>query len=115
MKPGVYNIEAKQSDWKQSVNWLQGATPPDLSAFTARLLVRYKPDSPVVMLECSTTNNRITLGGSPFNVEIAVAKADMLAVPAGQYVYDLELKDAAGEVFPLLTGRFVVQPSTVYP
>jgi hypothetical protein len=115
MTPGLYNIEAKQSDWSLSVNWLQGASAPDLAAFTARLIVRYSPNSNAVVLECSTADGRITLGGVPFNVVIDVAKRDMLAVPPGRYVYDLELQNSAGAVFALLTGRFVVQPSTVYP
>jgi hypothetical protein len=116
MKPGVYNIEAKQSDWHLGLNWIEGLDPQNLAGFSARLVVRYKPDSADALLELtSEEDGGITLGGDTFNIVIDVDKATMSAIKAGQYVYDLELADADGNAYPLLTGRFTVLPSTVKP
>lgn len=115
MTPGVYNIEAKQSDWILGVNWTDNGELPDLAGFTASMIVRYKPDSEVSVLVCTDANDRIALGGEPFNIVISVKKAVMYALKAGMYVYDLELVNAAGDVFPILTGRFTVVGTTVAP
>jgi hypothetical protein len=114
MKPGIYNIEAKQSDWHLAVNWVEGDAPQNLAGFTAQLVVRYKAESATAVLELtSEADGGITLGGDPFNIVFDVDEATMKGIKPGQYVYDLELNDGAGKTYPLLTGRFTVTPSTV--
>lgn len=114
MKPGVYNIECKQgASWDQSLNWTAGGDTVDLTGYTARLVVRYKAGSPNILLDCTTENERITLGGTPNNIVIEVARDVTALLSPGSYVYDLELSSAGGRDYPVLTGRFEVKPSTV--
>lgn len=114
MNPGVYNITAKQgATFALQVNWKDatGATV-DLTGYTARMMVRYKADSPNVLLELSTANGGIVLGGVPYNLVGSASRAEMQDLAAGTYIYDLELT-AGSEDYPLLQGRFVVTGSAV--
>jgi len=114
MKPGVYNIVAKQSDWTLGLNWMDDGAPKDLADFTAALVVRYKAESDTVVLALtSEVDGGITLDGEIFNIEFDVDEATMKAIKAGQYVYDLELADGDGKSYPVLTGRFTVEGSTI--
>jgi hypothetical protein len=115
MTPGVYNFDPiKQgSTFKFEFNWADelGATV-NLTGYSARLIVGYA-DGSAGVLECSSANGRIVLGGTPFNIVGTVDRAVMLALKPGTYVYDLELSSAGGERYPLLTGRFPLVASMV--
>lgn len=113
MKPGVYNIEAKQgATWRLPLTWKdQTGVPVVLTGYSARLVVGYADGSTTAVLECSTANGRIALGGTLYNVIVSSNRELMLALTPGNYVYDLELSSATGEDYPLLTGRFVVSAS----
>lgn len=108
MTPGVYNIDIKQGatlllpwNWNNTV----------LTGYSARLVVGYADSSATAVLECSTANGRIVLGGTPSNIVITANKTVMAAIAPGNYVYDLELTSGAGVDYALMTGRFVVQAS----
>jgi hypothetical protein len=70
--------------------------------------VRRSANDSVKLLDLVSPTN-ITLNSSGQIVVNATATA-MTAVPAGRYVYDLEVESAGGEVTSLLEGRFVVKP-----
>lgn len=112
MKPGRLNVTEEKvgARWSLGVNLCDEAdTPVDLTGYTAKLEVRYRADSPNVLLEASTENGRITLGGEPYNL---VVDCD-LDLPAGEFVYDLAVFDVSGRKWPIVTGRFDVEGSTV--
>lgn len=114
MSPGTYNITHKQgTTFRLSLTWKDatGATV-NLTGYEAKLTVRYKAESPNALLELSTANGKIVLGGLPFNVQCLATRTEMQALAAGQYVYDLEMT-ANGEDYGLLQGRFIVIGSTV--
>lgn len=116
MTPGVYNFPAvKQgSTFKFQFNWANElGAPVVLTGYSARLVVGYADGSAGSVLECSTANGRIVLGGTPFNIVGTVDRASILALRPGNYVYDLELISAGGEHYPLLTGRFQLAASVV--
>ena len=116
MTPGVYNFPAvKQgSTFKFQFNWANElGVAVVLTGYTARLVVGYADGSPGSVLECSSANGRIVLGGTPYNILGTVDRATMLALKPGNYVYDLELSSAGGEDYPLLTGRFPLVASVV--
>lgn len=117
MKPGVYNITAKQgATFRLALNWTdETAATVNMTGARARLVVRYKPDSTNALLECDSqgASPRITLGGTPNNIVVLVDKATMLAMKPGNFSYDLEVTDSQGADWPLLTGRFEVPASTV--
>jgi hypothetical protein len=70
--------------------------------------VRRSANDSLKLLDLVSPTN-ITLNSSGQIVVNATATA-MAAVPAGRYVYDLEVESAGGEVTTLIEGRFVVKP-----
>lgn len=75
---------------------------------SATLNLRLK-GSPKVVLSVTTANGGLTLGGAPFNLRTQFD----LTVAAGDYDYDLVLFDLADDKWPVLTGDFEVEQSTV--
>lgn len=73
--------------------------------------VRATVESASTILELTTANSRITLGGSSGTVTMTVSASDMAAIPEGKYVYDLEIvAPVTGVVNRLIQGNFVVRP-----
>ena len=112
MKPGRYNITEEKvgARFTLGLNLCdEEETPVDLTGYSASLKVRYRADSPNVLLEASTANGRIVLNGAPHNL---VVDCD-LALAAGRYEYDLAVFSADARKWPILAGRFEVEASTV--
>jgi hypothetical protein len=112
MKPGRLNITEEKTGARYTlgVNLCDEAdTPVDLTGYTAIFRVRYAPGSPNVLLEATTADGGITLGGNPYNLVVDVD----LAIAAGHYCYDLVLVDALGKQWPILTGRFEPEASVI--
>lgn len=107
--PAKYRFETRQgSTFRRVFTWEVDEEPVDLTGWTARMEVRAKAESPSVVLEVTPYVNPgpdETAGEIEFNLP-----ADVLAdVPAGRYVYDLELVDGPF-VVALLAGPFIVRP-----
>lgn len=94
--------------------------PINLTGFIARMQIRPSIDSTTVLLELTTENGGITLGGAAGTIDL-LADADATALldfspstpaalAAGAGVYDLELEAADGEVTRLLQGNVVLDP-----
>lgn len=107
---GVYDIVADQgSTFSRRITWKNSAgTPIDLTGYTAKMQVRETVDSATVLLELSTTNSRITLGGVAGTIDLTASATVMAALAWGQYVYDLELTSAGGVVTRVVMGSFTV-------
>ena len=71
--------------------------------------VRSTVESTSLILELTTANSRIALGGATGQVTLSVTATVMATVPADKYVYDLELVSSAGVVTRLVQGNFVVR------
>lgn len=113
MPAGIWNIVADQgATFQRVVTWRdKDGNLQNLTGFTARMQVRDTTDDtdgPVLIL--TTENSRITLGGVSGTVALLVDATTMAAVPAEQYVYDMELISSAGVVTRLVQGTFVVDP-----
>ena len=101
--------------WSQVIEWQDANSAPiNLTGYTARMQIRRKVTSADSLLELTTTNGRITLGGVLGTITLAIAAADTAALPATpsdrRWYYDLELVPAGGNVVRLLQGRVVVSP-----
>lgn len=118
MTPGVLNITVKRgSKLSKQWNWKdQIGTTVVLTGYSAAMVVRARADSQKKLLSLSSegASPAITLGGTPYNIVVSVSEATMQAIPAGTYVWDLELKDSLGGTYPLLTGSFTVTGSAVH-
>ena len=87
----------------------QAGDPVDLTHYTAKLQVRAAAGADVV-LELSTDNGKITLGGLAGTITLVLTPAQTAALTAGTYVYDLLVKDSSGVVTRLLEGEFEIKP-----
>lgn len=108
--PGILNLTFPQgATWDLSLTWTDGdGDPIDLTAHSARMQVRseYTAGSPVLSLVNGTG---ITLGGTAGTIEVNVAATATAAIPAAQYVYDLEV-EAASFVTRVVQGTLTVSP-----
>lgn len=96
----------------KTVTWKTGkpAVPVDLTGCTARMQIREKIESTAVLLELSTTDGRITLGGTAGTVNLRVEAVDTAAITWRSGVYDLEIEFTDGTVRRLFSGPVSVSP-----
>lgn len=85
-------------------------TPIDLTGCTARMQVRDRAESPVVLLSLSTENGGITIDGSAGMVELYVSDEDTAMFHWRSGVWDMEIVHASGEVTRLAQGSVSVYP-----
>lgn len=102
IQPGIYNITCPQgATFNRRFTYSIDNVPVNLGSYTAALQVRESYDiEPVISL---TNLSGIVLGGTAGTIDVTVAATATAAVPAGQYLYDLELNND-GEVTRLLQG-----------
>jgi hypothetical protein len=94
--------------WEKEDQLNQGTyLPVDLTGYEAKMQVRKAPGSPVI-LELSTANTRITLGGTQGLINLVVPANATLTLPVGKYKYDLDLTDANGFVTRFVQGNFEI-------
>lgn len=83
--------------------------PVNLTGYTARMHVRESYDSDAIVLELTTSNGGITLGGAAGTIMLTVSATETAALPNGYYVYDIELVNGA-TVERKLKGQVVIDP-----
>lgn len=92
----------------KTFTWLTGtpksAQPVDLTGCTARAQVREEIDSPDVLLELSTENDRIVLGGTSGEIRIVIDASTTAAIDWESGVYDLEVIFPDGTVVRRMAG-----------
>jgi hypothetical protein len=84
-------------------------SPINLSGYTARMHLRTEVDAETTLIELTTANGRIALGGPLGTIDFYISAQDTLALPVGTAVYDLELVIGA-EVFKLIKGKIKITP-----
>ena len=104
MPAAIYDFEIeqgttlnKQMVWKDSTG-----APVDLSGYTARMQLRPSISSDTVLLDLTTENGGITLGGVLGTITLHFTAAQTAALSKGG-VYDLEMI-VGGNVTRLLQG-----------
>lgn len=110
-----FKIEIAQGatyDWETtwSVSPKKGApyVLVDLTGCTARAQIREEVDSPEILLELTTENGRIELGGTAGTIRILIDAATTAAMTWESGVYDLEVEFANGHVVRRLAGNVSV-------
>lgn len=101
-----YDITIRQgSTFLQNLVWKDSAgVPVNLTGYVARMQVRPGVCSPDVIVELTTTNGRITLGGSTGTIGLEIPATVTAAITDGCGVYDLELEASDGTVTAILAG-----------
>ena len=92
--------------WKTGTK--AAAVPVDLTGCTARAQIRSEIDSPIVLLELTTENGRIHLGGPAGTIRILIDATTTAAIDWESGVYDLEIVFAGGRVDRRLAGSVSV-------
>lgn len=93
----------KQFAWKDSNGALY-----DLTDCTARMQVRSRIEDTAVLLELTTENGGITLGGSTWSVMLTITATATSAFAWRHGVYDIEVTMENGDVVRFLEGKITV-------
>lgn len=110
MTPGKYNFICPQgTTFSKQLTWKIEDEPVDLTTYTARMQVREKHTSTKKILDLTTENSGISLGGIDGTIQIEINADDTADVVAKCYVYDIELVSSSN-VTRLLEGQFIVTP-----
>lgn len=94
----------------KTVTWKTGdpPAPVDLTGCIARSQFRSDVDSPTVLFELTTANNRIQLGGTAGTIRLRIEATDTAAFTWDSAVYDLEIEFPDGTVERKLKGTVTV-------
>lgn len=82
--------------------------PVDLTGYTARMQIREKLTSDVVLQELTTTNGKIVLNNTTKTIQFLLTAVETAALNFNTAVYSLELASSGGEVTQLLTGTLTL-------
>lgn len=114
------NLEILQGEtYDKTMTWKVGAdkTPVDLTGCTARLQVRSFVDSTVKLLDLTTQNLGIILGGINGTIQLLISATNTAAILTWtKGVYDLEIQFANGvTVRRLMEGKVKVSKEVTRP
>lgn len=111
MSAGRHNIEIEQgATWSLLLRYrTEPDTPVDLTGATARMQVRATYESDVALISLTTENGRISIAEQSGEIALSIEATATEALPAGLYVYDVEVVRGAS-VARLLAGRAKVSP-----
>lgn len=76
----------------------------DLTSYTARMKVKASIDSSATILDLTTENSKIVLGGVLGTITFAISNTETAAIAVEAGIYDFELIDASSKVERLLRG-----------
>ena len=112
MAAAKYNLLCEQgATFNPTITWTDEADlPVSLVSYTARMQVRSTIDAATVIIELTTENGRITLGGLAGTIELLLTCEETAALDSGTFKYDLELEGPGGVCTRLLKGNFKVDP-----
>jgi hypothetical protein len=103
---GKYNIVAEQgATFNFNFRVETDGVAWNLSDYSFAMQVRRSSSSDTVLVNL-TSATMTALG----HVSVVIPSTTMNTVPAGRWVYDIELTSSGGEVTRILEGRFIVSP-----
>lgn len=110
MVPGKYNMVCPQgATFTKQMTYNIDDVPVNLTGYTARMQVRENHASATVIVELTTENTRITLGGALGTILLTIPASITEDLVPKEYVYDLELISGTN-VYRLVEGKFLVTP-----
>jgi len=109
MLAGTYKITCDQGATFERVITVRDSAGAlmNLTGYTARMQVRPEIESSTTLVELTTANGRITLGGVLGTITLSMNAATTAAI-TDEGVYDLEIISSGGAVHRVLKGRFVL-------
>lgn len=112
MAAAVYDITIEQgATYRLDIVWKDNAGAPiNLTGYTARMQVREKVSSETALLDLTSQNGGIVLGGATGAIAIVAAATMTDDITAKRGVYDLELVAPGGVVTRLIGGAVTISP-----
>jgi hypothetical protein len=111
MAAGTLNFTIEQgATFNLLLTWEIDSVPVNITNWTARLAARVDVEDTEVILSLTTSNGGITLGGAAGTISLNQTATQTALLPAGTYVYDLELISAVGAVTRLVQGELNISP-----
>jgi len=105
MAATTYDILIEQgATYSQVITYKDNGVAVNLTGYTARMQVRATLESASTLVELTTANSRIALGGAAGTITLTISATDTAGLTAGRGVYDLELVSGSGIVTRLLQG-----------
>lgn len=90
---------SKELRWKD-----ENGTPINLTGYIARMQIRETVESTTTIVDLTTENGRIALGGALGTITLTISATDTMSITQSSAVYDLELVAGGGLVTRLLEG-----------
>ena len=81
----------------------------NLTGFSGAMQLRENPDAATAVLELTTANSRMTMGGIAGTVVLSVSATDTADLTATDGVFDLEVTSGAGVVTRLIEGTYSIR------
>ncbi len=111
MKPGRFNFSIIQGDtFKTAPSWKINGSYVNVTGYSANMQVRQATTSSSVIVELSSDNGRIVVGGIDGTFTMTLTSAETDVIPVGSYIYDFDITSPTGDVYTLLSGGFTVNP-----
>ena len=111
MQPGSLDfLMPKGSTFSRTLTWKVSGSAVNLTNYTARMQARTSHISGTAVLDLTTANSKITLGGTAGTIVLSLSAADTAAITQSSLSYDLELVSAGGVVTRLVEGQIVLTP-----
>jgi hypothetical protein len=88
------------------LTWKIDCVPVNLTGATAKMQIRKKLTTSVI-LELSTANHRIVLGGATGTIELILTANETKLLTPGAYIYDL-LISMGSEIERIVEGKFQI-------
>jgi len=105
MAATTYDILIEQgATFSQVITYKDNGVAVNLTGYTARMQVRSTLESATTVVELTTANGRIALGGAAGTITLTISATDTAGLTSGRGVYDLELVSGSGIVTRLLQG-----------
>jgi hypothetical protein len=105
MAATTYDLLIEQgATFSQLITYKESGVAVNLTGYTARMQVRATLESASTLVELTTANSRIALGGTAGTITLTISATDTEALTSGRGVYDLELVSGSGIVTRLLQG-----------
>ncbi len=98
--------------FRRRLTWKTGSplVPVDLTSFTARMQIRNEIESATVLVELTTENGGITLGGVTGTIDLYISATATAAYTWENGVFDIEMVTSPDEVIRLVEGSVSVSP-----
>lgn len=106
--PGSWNVSVyRGATFNLNLTWTDGNNAPvNLTGYTADMVIAQGQNR---LIELSTSNGRIALGGTAGTINLNISATDTAQLPQCNASYDLLLRSGGGVVYPLLAGLATVR------